>query len=316
MLRKIIFVVPLVVTAAAAVWIVGCNRPNQPGGKDASSRSTSDKQDGHDDGHKDHADNGHKDHADDGHKDHAGDGHKDHADDGGHHHAAGKHGGTIVSLGRDNYHVEAVFEKGGALRLYMLGKDESRVQEVEMQELTAYAKPEGGESVSFTLKAEPQPGDSEGKTSVFVGQLPEELRGKTVTVTIPSIRVGGERFRFNVTSAVDEHAADKMPAKVPDDAEAKLYLTPGGIYTVADIEANGNLTASQKFKGLRAVHDLKPKAGDKICPITLTKANPKFSWVVGGNTYEFCCPPCVDEFVTTAKETPKEIQEPEAYVKN
>ena len=62
-------------------------------------------------------------------------------------------------------------------------------------------------------------------------------------------------------------------------------------------------------------HDRKPKAGDKICPITRTKANPNITWVVGGKTYEFCCPPCVDEFVKTAKEHPEEIKEPGSYVK-
>ena len=46
----------------------------------------------------------------------------------------------------------------------------------------------------------------------------------------------------------------------------------------------------------------------------MTKANPKFSWVVGGKTYEFCCPPCVDEFVAQAK-AGGEIGEPEDYVK-
>jgi YHS domain-containing protein len=49
--------------------------------------------------------------------------------------------------------------------------------------------------------------------------------------------------------------------------------------------------------------------------VTLTKANPKCAWIVGGKTYEFCCPPCVDEFVKTAKEQPAEIKEPEDYVK-
>src|SRR5688572_22092052 len=46
-----------------------------------------------------------------------------------HGHAPGAHGGTIVSLGRDSYHAEAVFEQGGLVRLYMLGQDETRVQE-------------------------------------------------------------------------------------------------------------------------------------------------------------------------------------------
>jgi hypothetical protein len=106
-----------------------------------------------------------------------------------------------------------------------------------------------------------------------------------------------------------------MPAKVNDEEERKLYLTPGGKYTEADIKANGGVTASQKFRGFVARHDLKPKPGDRICPITLTKANPACAWVVGGKRYEFCCPPCVDEFVNAAKESPEELKEPEDYVK-
>ena len=43
-----------------------------------------------------------------------------------HGHKPGRHGGLIVSIGSDSYHAEAVFEKGGRLRLYMLGKDETR----------------------------------------------------------------------------------------------------------------------------------------------------------------------------------------------
>ena len=101
--------------------------------------------------------------------------------------------------------------------------------------------------------------------------------------------------------------------KVPDTEEQKLYLTPGGKYTEADIQANGNRVASVQFKGLKARHDVKPQPGDKLCPISQTKANPQFSWVVGGQTYEFCCPPCVDEFITLAKEKPEEIMSPEFY---
>ena len=111
-----------------------------------------------------------------------------------------------------------------------------------------------------------------------------------------------------------EHGHD-LPPKVVDAEERKLYLTPGGKYTDADIKANGGAVAEAAFKGLKAEHDLKPKPGDKICPVTLTKANPKFSWVIDGETYQFCCPPCVDEFVALAKEKPDEIQPPEFYRK-
>ena len=61
-----------------------------------------------------------------------------------HGHKAGAHGGIIVSLGRDSYHVEAIVTSTGELRLYTLGNDESRVVDVESQELVAYVKPAAG----------------------------------------------------------------------------------------------------------------------------------------------------------------------------
>ncbi len=233
-----------------------------------------------------------------------------------HGHESGEHGGIIVSLGRDSYHCEAIVASTGELRLYMLGNDETRVQDVEIQNLVAYIKPAGAnDSTTIELKAVPQPGDGNGRTSLFVGQLAENSLGKALDVTVPNITIGGERFRLGFTSKSQDHAEAAMPDKVADDEERKLYLTPGGVYTKADIEANGNVTASEKFKGFMAQHDLKPKVGDKICPITLTKANPKCTWIIGGKSYEFCCPPCVDEFVGLAKTTPAEVKEPEFYVK-
>lgn len=232
-----------------------------------------------------------------------------------HGHKAGAHGGIMVSLGRDSYHAEAVFEKGGFLRLYTLGKDESRVIDVDKQSLKAFVKAEGdSESHQFTLDAEPQDGDAKGRTSQFVGMLPKGLSGKDLDVTIPNIVITGERFRLGFKSTAEQHEGE-MPDKVADEEERKLYLTPGGSYTEADIKANGNLTASAKFKGLKSSHDMFPKPGDKICPVTKTKANPKFTWIVDGKSYEFCCPPCVDEFVKMAKTTPDKILKPSDYVK-
>lgn len=233
-----------------------------------------------------------------------------------HAHKPGEHGGIIVTIGRDSYHAEAIFEKGGTLRLLMLGKDEAKVLEVESQTLKGYAKLLGAaESTPFELAAVPQDGDLEGKTSQFVGQVPESVAGQAVEVTIPSVRINNERFRLGFASAAESHSNDAMPAKVNDAEEVALYLRPGGIYTEADIKANGGITASQKFKGVMSSHDMNPKPGDKICPVTLTKANAKFTWIVAGKTYEFCCPPCVDEFLKTAKENPSDLKNPEDYVK-
>jgi YHS domain-containing protein len=109
-------------------------------------------------------------------------------------------------------------------------------------------------------------------------------------------------------------AESEMPEKVVDSAEDELYLTAGGAYTTADIVANGNQTASQRFKGFRAKHDFNPKPGEKICPITRTKANPSCSWIIGGSEYYFCCPPCIDEFLMTAKSDASKIEPPSYYV--
>jgi YHS domain-containing protein len=235
-----------------------------------------------------------------------------------HGHKPGAHGGILVSLGRDSYHAEAVFEKDGTVRLYMLGKDEARVQEVEGQELAAYVTPEGtAEADKMTLRPEPQPGDAKGKTSRFAGALPKDLVGKRVQVTVNNINVNGERFRiaFSNATAGGDHAGPGMPAKKGSAEEQVLFFTPAGLYTAADIRANGTAPPSVKYQGLRARHDDNPKAGEKVCPISKTKADPRFTWVIGGKTYEFCCVPCVEEFVATARERPGEVRDPSEYVK-
>jgi hypothetical protein len=232
-----------------------------------------------------------------------------------HPHIPGAHGGIIVPIGRDSYHAEAVVEKDGTLRLLMLGADESRIQEVEVQPVKAFVKAAGeSDATSIELKALPQEGDSAGKTSQFVGKLPDAAVGIAVDVTIPNVRIGGERFRIGFTTQAEQHDTG-MPAAVTGAEEQKLYFTPGGKYTQADIDANGKLSAGQKFRGFMSKHDMNPKPGDLICPVTFTKANPKVEWIVGGKKYTFCCPPCVDEFVRMAKEEPNEVKEPEEYVK-
>ncbi len=231
-----------------------------------------------------------------------------------HPHIPGAHGGIIVPIGRDSYHAEAVIEKDGTLRLLMLGADESRIQEVDFQPVKAYVKAVGeSDATPIDMQAMPQEGDTSGKTSQFVGKLPEATIGVAVDVTIPNLRIDGERFRIGFTTQVEQHDSG-MPAAVTGSAEQKLYFTPGGKYTQADIEANGKLSAGQKFRGFMSKHDMNPKPGDLICPVTFTKANPKIEWIVSGKKYTFCCPPCVDEFVRMAKEEPNEVKEPLEYV--
>lgn len=242
-----------------------------------------------------------------------------------HEHESGSHGGQILSLGRDSYHVEVVETQGATsaeriVRLYLLGADESRIEEIEAVALQAFLKVDGdSESVTEKVDAEPQSGDSPGKTSVLVMKIPKKFTDKSVAVTIPNIRFGTERFRLAFNLENDQHEQEAMhgviAAKESSAEDEELYLTPGGLYTDEDIKANGGVTAAQKFRGIKATHDVKPKSGDMLCPISMTKANAEFTWVIGGKAYQFCCPPCVDEFLELAKKSPDKISAPETYVK-
>jgi hypothetical protein len=234
-----------------------------------------------------------------------------------HGHQAGAHGGIMVSLGSDSYHIEAVIDSEGLVRLYTLGKDETRVIDIERQTLKGFAKADGDiDSKSIDFEPQPQEGDGESKTSLFVGKLPKELVGQSLDITVPNIRIAGERCRLGFQTAPQSHGdPTEMPDKIAEGEEQELYLTPNGRYTSADIDANGKLTASQKFKGIKSAHDMNPKDGDRICPITETKANPNFTWVIDGKSYEFCCPPCVDEFVKMAKSSADPLPNPDSFTK-
>ena len=229
-----------------------------------------------------------------------------------HDHPVARHGGVLVSLGDDerHFHVEAVFEKGGTMRLYTLQEDVARVQEVDRQVLQATVKAagNGGQSLVAFVPS-PQAGDAHGKTSQFIGKLPRELWGQELAVSIRALRLGGREHPLEFTTRAHGHQED-------EEDEKKLFLTPGGKYTEADVKANGNVTASRKYRGFQARHDLKPSKGDRICPVTLTKANPQCSWIVADEKHLFCCPPCIGEFVRGAKERPDEVKAATGYVQH
>ena len=234
-----------------------------------------------------------------------------------------QHGGIIVSIGRDSYHAEAVFEKGGTLRLYMLGKDESKVQEVEAQAARPPTpRPTAAtEAEQFVLQARAAAGRrARQDLPVRRPAARSDLPARASRSRSRTSRIGGERFRIGFKSVRRRPpTADAgMPAKLADRRGAdKLFLTPGGqVHRRPTSRPTATRSPSVKFQrhpGRPTTPN--PKPGDKICPITETKANPKFTWVVGGKTYEFCCPPCIDEFVATAKEKPDEIKDPEFYRK-
>jgi hypothetical protein len=132
-----------------------------------------------------------------------------------------------------------------------------------------------------------------------------------IAVLLSLAALVGQRIVRYATFDATRHA---MPAAMANDEERRLFQSPGGKYTLADIAANGNQLPSEKYRGFRAVHDYQPRPGDRLCPVTRTKANSACTWIVDGQTYEFCCPPCIAEFVDVAKRNPGKLLPANAYV--
>jgi hypothetical protein len=234
-----------------------------------------------------------------------------------HDHGAGPHGGTIVELGK--YHGEfTVDHKKKEATLYIYDGAIKKLVPLTTTKFTlSIAKPK----FQVEMKAVPQEGDPTGKSSRFVATHEEFGKEAEYGGTI-SGEIDGKPYVTDFIEKEHDHkdhkdGKDQKDEKGKDDKkeEKKVFLTPGGKYTAADIAANGNVLPSDKFKGIKSNHDIKPAAGDKLCPITKTKANESFQWVINGKTYEVCCPPCLEELVEMAKTNPDQLKEPGEYIK-
>lgn len=146
---------------------------------------------------------------------------------------------------------------------------------------------------------------------------------RAITISIgfaflAAIAAGCNQGRETPTKAATSPSQKKTAAADPvqtEKSEEALFRTPGGKYTAEDIKANGDKLPAEKYKSVGHMSGGKPMAGDKLCPSSKGKANPEVTWVIGGKTYSFCCPPCIEEVVRTAKENPDELKDPSEYVK-
>jgi YHS domain-containing protein len=233
-------------------------------------------------------------------------------------------GGKVASVGE--HHVEIVNTKEGHIRAYIMGKEEGLRVPLNLSKIEGEVSGSEGEGVqTLLLQATPQEGEPTGSASLFEGKLPTDLKGAFHRIAL-DIPLQGRLYRAHFTSE-ESHSLEEtheseptMPKKVGDGSaispiERDLFLKPGGVYTLLDIAANGQTTSTQKFQGFQAKHNMNPKKGERICPITMTAANPQVAWVIGGKTYMFCCPPCVDEFLTRAKKSNKPLPKPETFLK-
>lgn len=85
----------------------------------------------------------------------------DHGHD--HGHEKGPHGGSLVELGKEEFHAEVLVDHDAhSLKVFVLGKDAKSAVPTSAKEVTLTAGKE-----TWTLKAAPQKTDGEGKSSVF-----------------------------------------------------------------------------------------------------------------------------------------------------
>lgn len=234
-------------------------------------------------------------------------------DPGSHEHPSGPHGGAVVAIDKDNrFHAEAVFEPDGLVRLYTYGRELTEARPVVACTVCAAVRAhDGTDEYAVMLRPEPQGTDPPGMASRFAGRLPPDMWRGHLRLVVWSLAVDGDRFLFEIDAAnapPDPTATDRAAA-----AEAALYSNTGGKYHEEDVRANGSVPASRRYLGERPAHNDKPTAGERVCPVSRSRADARFVWVVGGLEYRFCCPPCIDEFVKAAKERPDEVRHPDFY---
>lgn len=237
-----------------------------------------------------------------------------------HAHGIGPNGGIVFELGK--YHAEfTVDHDKKECTVVVLSADEKNPQPIkvaatELLLTTNETKTTDGKVIPrLTIKLLPK-NDAGNKGSIFVGS--DAGLGSVANfagIVIGEIDGKPSQGEFREELEGHGHAASSKTTGRPTDREVSLFLTPGGIYTAADIEKNGRVVPSVKFQGVSWSHDDDLKKGDKVCPVTDNKADAQCVWYVNGKKYEFCCPPCLEKFVGWAKNQPTKIKEPEAYVK-
>ena len=226
-----------------------------------------------------------------------------------HDHPPGPHGGAVVVIDKENrYHAEAVAGPRGVMRVYMYGQELSVPRPVPARVVCGAVRGDG-EEFPLMLRPEPLADDPPGTTSRFVARLPSGRPSGDAKLVVRSLEIGSDRFQFTLPLSTPNSERDGDAIR----ADAALYTTPGGRYTAKDISTNGQQPAARKFSGERPRHDDRPAVGERVCPVSRERADARFTWVVGGKEYQFCCPPCIDEFLITAKERPDEIRDPEFY---
>ncbi|GIV02345.1 MAG: hypothetical protein KatS3mg015_1175 [Fimbriimonadales bacterium] len=124
--------------------------------------------------------------------------------------------------------------------------------------------------------------------------------------TVPAERL----VEIGITGYFDEEPPPADRAKF----EKEIFTTPRGIYTEEDVKANGNTWPSAKYPQNDFPIDLKPRPGDFIDPVLLTRADPNRSWIINGEKYYFACNQSIEEQVLRARNFPSRVRPASEFI--
>ena len=129
------------------------------------------------------------------------------------HPSEGPHGGHLIELGDEQYHVELVHDdKAGEVTFYVLDSSAKKAVPIDAAELVVNLK-HGGKAEQFKIAAKPESGETAGTSSRFfsadkelAGDLDAEGADAQLVVTI-----SGKQFRGAIEHEHDEkgHAEHK-----------------------------------------------------------------------------------------------------------
>jgi len=119
----------------------------------------------------------------------------------------GPHGGELVELGKEAFHIE-IMHGTGAVALYVLDGSATKPVAIQADKLTVSLKHDG-KVKSFELPADPQSDDEEGKSSRFTStdaQMDESMESGDEGVVI--LQIDGKSYTGRISHDHDHEGHD------------------------------------------------------------------------------------------------------------
>lgn len=223
-----------------------------------------------------------------------------------HPHEVGPHGGVLIAAndGEPHYHVEFVVEKNGRATLFTYGRDANEPVEVIANPFVGEIKVRSnGHSTTVVFRPHGEIGNRPFRSAWFVGRIPPAFVGKELRIIIPNLTIRETKAAFAFDFGKGQWPEGSLGAGQTFERRVLLTST-GDRYTDRDIDANGRVTASEKYGSVQVTHKMDPNPTMASCPVSLLQADTRLAWFVAGKERHFCCVSCIIDFVDAIKVTP------------